>query len=66
MSAVRKLARMLATRADGGIELAFATEDGQTVRLLATEDQIDRLVDELEDILNSPADVASDDQAGAA
>ena len=31
------------------------TESGEVLKVLATEDQIDRLVDELEDILNSPA-----------
>ncbi|MBY0256557.1 hypothetical protein [Methylobacterium sp.] len=54
MSSQQKLARILATRSGGGIELAIATESGQTLRVLATQDQIDMLVDELEDILNSP------------
>ena len=40
----------------GGIELALATESGQTLRVLASSDQIDMLVDELEDVLNSPAE----------
>ena len=54
MSTPQKLARILATRSGGGIELALATESGQTLRVLASSDQIDMLVDELEDILNSP------------
>lgn len=54
MSALHRLARILATRAGADIELALATEGGQTLKVLATADQIDRLVDELEDILNSP------------
>ena len=58
MSATKTLARILATRTGEGIELAFATQDGQTVKVLASEDQIDRLVDELEDILNSPSEEA--------
>ena len=56
MSAPQKLARILAARTGAGIELAFATETGQTVKVLASEEQVDRLVDELEDILNSPAE----------
>ncbi|GLS42455.1 hypothetical protein [Methylobacterium brachythecii] len=56
MSAAKKLVRILAARSGDSIELAFATADGDTVKVLASEDQIDQLVDELEDILNSPAD----------
>lgn len=56
LSAPKPLARILTTRSADGIELAIATEDGQTLKVLATEDQIDRLVDELEDVLNSPRD----------
>ncbi|GEP08636.1 hypothetical protein [Methylobacterium gnaphalii] len=56
MSAAKKLIRILAARSGEAIELAFATADGNTVKVLASEDQIDRLVDELEDLLNSPAD----------
>jgi hypothetical protein len=54
MSTTQKLARILAARSGDGIELALATESGQTLKVLATPDQIDMLVDELEDILNSP------------
>lgn len=60
MSAPERLARILTTRTGSGIELAFATQSGQTVKVLASEEQIDRLVDELEDILNSPADAESE------
>ncbi|MBX9933720.1 MAG: hypothetical protein K2Y56_19735 [Methylobacterium sp.] len=56
MSQTQKLARILASRSGGHIELALATEGGQTLKVLATQDQIDMLVDELEDILNSPAE----------
>ena len=54
MSALKILARILTTRVGPHIELALTTEDGETLKVLATPDQIDRLVDELEDILNSP------------
>ena len=54
MSTTKKLVRILASRVGEGAELAFVTEDGQTVKVLASADQIDRLVDELEDILNAP------------
>lgn len=52
----QRLVRILASRSGGGIALALATEDGRTLTVLASEDQIDRLVDELEDILNSPSE----------
>ena len=63
MSTAKKLIRILATRAGRDVELALATQDGHTVRVLASEDQIDRLVDELEDILNSPAEPDEPDAA---
>ncbi|MCJ2043358.1 hypothetical protein MKK58_02195 [Methylobacterium sp. J-078] len=66
MSLPQKLARILATRSGGGIELAIATESGQTLRVLATQDQIDMLVDELEDILNSPEEPDAPEPPAAA
>ncbi len=66
MSATHRLARILATRSGSGIELALATESGQTLKVLATPDQIDMLMDELEDILNSPADPETDGPPAAA
>ncbi|MCJ2035895.1 hypothetical protein [Methylobacterium sp. J-068] len=66
MSTTQKLARILATRSGGGIELALATESGQTLKVLATSDQIDMLVDELEDILNSPEEPEDHEPPSAA
>lgn len=66
MTAGNKLARILATRTGEAIELAFVTEDGRTTRVLASEDQIDRLVDELEDVLNSPTEGGSGEPPAAA
>jgi hypothetical protein len=66
MTAGNKLARILATRTGEAIELAFVTEDGRTTRVLASEDQIDRLVDELEDVHNSPTETGSGDPPAAA
>lgn len=60
MSQPQKLARILAARSGAHIELAIATEGGQTLKLLATQEQIDMLVDELEDILNSPTEEGVD------
>lgn len=54
MSALKILARILTTRVGPHIELALATEDGETVKVLATPEQVDMLIDELEDILHSP------------
>ena len=66
MSVTKTLARIFATRTGAGIELAIAPQDGQTLKLMATEDQIDRLVDELEDILNSPAEPSAGEPPDAA
>lgn len=59
MSQTQTLARILATRSGENIELAIATQGGQTLKILATPDQVDRLIDELEDILNSPVEPAA-------
>ena len=53
MRPTQRLARILATRTGEEIELAIATAGGETLKVLATQEQIDMLVDELEDILNS-------------
>ena len=66
MSATHRLARILAARSGEDIEIAFATQDGQTFKVLATSDQIDRLVDELEDILNSPTGPETDEPPAVA
>ena len=66
MTAGNQLARILAARSGEAIELAFVTEDGRTTKVLASEDQIDRLVDELEDVLNSPAEGGSGEPPAAA
>ncbi|KQT77308.1 hypothetical protein [Methylobacterium sp. Leaf466] len=66
MSHPQKLARILAARSGADIELAIATQGGQTLKLLATPDQVDRLIDELEDILNSPADEGTGEPPEAA
>ncbi|GEP04861.1 hypothetical protein [Methylobacterium oxalidis] len=58
MRPTQRLARILATRTGEEIELAIATAGGETLKVLATQEQIDMLVDELEDILNSPAEGA--------
>ncbi|MDP4023251.1 hypothetical protein Q8W71_11490 [Methylobacterium sp. NEAU 140] len=55
MSALKMLDRILATRVGPHIELAIEARTGEVLKVLATEDQVDRLVDELEDLLNSPA-----------
>ncbi|KQP90831.1 MULTISPECIES: hypothetical protein [unclassified Methylobacterium] len=66
MSTTQKLARILAARSGSGIELALATESGQTLKVLATSEQIDMLVDELEDILNSPEEPEAPEPPAAA
>ncbi|GJE60064.1 hypothetical protein [Methylobacterium trifolii] len=66
MSALKILARILATRVGPHIELAVATESGEVLKVLATPDQIDMLVDELEDILNSPTEPGPDEPPQAA
>lgn len=38
MSQAKRIVRLLTTREGAQIELAFVTEDGETIRLLASED----------------------------
>ena len=66
MSAIQILARILTARVGPHIELAVETESGEILKVLATQDQVDRLVDELEDILNSPAEPEGDEPPEAA
>ncbi|MCJ2064537.1 hypothetical protein MKK63_17695 [Methylobacterium sp. J-088] len=66
MSAIKILARILTARVGPHIELAVETETGEVLKVLATEEQIDRLVDELDDILNSPAGPEDDGPPAAA
>ena len=66
MSAIRILARILATRVGPHIELAVEAQSGEVMKVLATQEQVDRLVDELEDILNSPAGPEDDGPPEAA
>lgn len=56
MSQAKRIVRLLTTREGADIALAFVTQDGETIRLLVSEDQADRLVDELEDVLNAPGE----------
>lgn len=66
MSALKILARVLATRVGPHIELAVETQSGEVLKVLATEEQIDLLVDELEDLLHSPAGPEDDGPPQAA
>ncbi|WP_457107207.1 hypothetical protein [Methylobacterium sp. P5_C11] len=66
MSAIKILARFLTARVGPHIELAVETESGEVLKVLATEDQIDRLIDELEDMLHAPADPEDDGPPEAA
>lgn len=66
MSAIKILARVLTARVGPHIELAVETESGEVLKVLATEDQIDRLIDELEDMLHAPADPEDDGPPEAA
>ena len=66
MSALKILARILATRVGPHIELAVESQFGEVLKVLATEDQVDRLVDELEDLLQSPAGPEDDGPPQAA
>lgn len=54
MADEKVLRRIGAKRRGRSIVLTCFTDDGATITLLASDDQVDRLVDELEDALNSP------------
>lgn len=48
-----RLTRILATKTDDGIELGVETESGEILKLLATDEQIDALFEELDDLVSA-------------
>ena len=49
MTPTKKLARVLTDETDGGYRLTIETVDGEIFRVLATEDQVNDLIDELDE-----------------
>lgn len=61
MEQTKLLRRIGAARRGRFVELTCIVEAGATVTFLASLDQVDRLVDELEDVLNAPEESETDD-----
>lgn len=61
MEQAKLLRRIGAARRGRFVEITCITEAGATVTFLASLDQTDRLVDELEDVLNAPDDPGEDE-----
>jgi hypothetical protein len=51
MTAAHQLARVLASKTADGFRLTFETDPGQVFKVVATEEQADGLVEELEELL---------------
>ncbi|MCC0805875.1 hypothetical protein FPV16_06490 [Methylobacterium sp. W2] len=56
MTPTKKLARVLTDETDGGYRLTIETVDGEIFRILASEDQVNDLIDELDELIGDDAD----------
>lgn len=56
MTPTKKLARVLTDETQGGYRLTIETVDGEIFRVLATEDQVNDLIDELDELVGDDAD----------
>ncbi|KQO50410.1 MULTISPECIES: hypothetical protein [unclassified Methylobacterium] len=56
MTLTKKLARVLTDETAGGYRLTIETVDGEIFRILATEDQVNDLIDELDELVGDDAD----------
>lgn len=56
MTATKKLARVLTDETEGGYRLTFESVDGEIFRILATEDQVNDLIDELDELIGDDAE----------
>lgn len=52
MAPTKKLARVLADEVKEGYRLTFEATDGEIFRILATEDQLGDLADEIDELLS--------------
>jgi hypothetical protein len=56
MASTKTLARVLTDETEGGYRLTFESTDGQIFRIFATEDQVNDLIDELDELVGDDAD----------
>ncbi|NEU15016.1 hypothetical protein G3T14_23520 [Methylobacterium sp. BTF04] len=56
MHSTKKLARVLTDEVEGGYRLTFEAVDGEIFHILATKDQVDNLIDELDELVGDDAD----------
>ncbi|MBX9930905.1 MAG: hypothetical protein K2Y56_05120 [Methylobacterium sp.] len=56
MTLTKKLARVLTDKTEGSYRLTFESVDGEIYRILATENQVNDLIDELDELVGDDAD----------
>lgn len=56
MIATKKLTRVLTDETEGGYRLTFECVDGEIFRILASEDQVNDLIDELDELIGDDTD----------
>lgn len=54
MSEARRLAKFSISHVDRGYRLHIEDDRGHAIELLADDEQLDRIIDELDDALNGP------------
>ncbi len=65
MPAIKTLARFTVNPGKGGYRMHIEDEDGETVELAATRDQLDVIADALDDLLAQDEDEDEDEVDGA-
>ena len=62
MTAMKILARVLADEVPGGFQITMETDDGEVVRVFATENQVSALADELNELLHDEEGELTEEQ----
>lgn len=66
MAATRNLARFNIREAEEGYSLHIKDNSGQTLELLATDEQLDLIIEALDEVLGDDDDIDAADEDGAA
>ena len=62
MTAMKILARVLTDEVPGGFQITMETDDGQIIRVFATENQVSALADEILELLDDDEVELTDEQ----
>ncbi|KQT13988.1 hypothetical protein ASG40_19365 [Methylobacterium sp. Leaf399] len=66
MSTMKILTRVMTEEVEGGYRLTIETDDGQLLRVFATENQLSDLADDLDDVLGGddadPKDLTEEEE----